>query len=545
MKAKKLIEQWEDFKIDFPRHLILIQCGVFYETYSADADFLSEISGNKSYDRGKLRVCGFPISALKLNVTRIEDLGYSVVVVNEMEWDGDKKIRGVSYVSGNKQISSEIQEPKREPKSSFPKKKSKKIQLSIDLAINLKQSKRVKIALIQIGYMFNAFEEDAKILSETIGLKSFDKFGFLTVGFPVNSSEIYFRKILDNQLSFLTIVETGKNRTGSIRELDRVFVISNENEKAKSLEDSKRVFKPIDKTSLKSIALSHASNGFYVIPLIENDKRPLISDWQKRATTNTLQINAWWDDNPKANIGIVCQVSNLIIIDLDIAKGEDPPIKWSGLQVKNGEDVFMSICKKHNDLSAFDTYTVITPSGGKHLYFYDQNEPIKQGSEVNGWWRVDTRSRGGYIVAEGSQIFDSNSKQPRSYSSINASQEILILPDWLRKELTPDLSKSVFSKSFSRLNSKAINPNSNFTPNKAEEILIRRCDLIKNTKKGTRHQDLLKHSCFIGKIIASGSLDELQAKNRLLDAALDSGLDKSDSISAIKSGIEYGKKFTN
>ena len=56
---------------------------------------------------------------------------------------------------------------------------------------------------------------------------------------------------------------------------------------------------------------------------------------------------------------------------------------------------------------------------------------------------------------------------------------------------------------------------------------------------------LLKHSCFIGKIIASGSLDELQAKNRLLDAALDSGLDKSESISAIKSGIEYGKKFTN
>ena len=201
MNLLGLFSQWEEFKVDFPRHLILIQCGIFYETYSADADFLSEISGYKSFDRGKLRVCGFPISALKQNVTIIEDLGYSVVVVNEMEWDGERKIRGISYVSGNKQISSEIQEPKREPKSSFPKKKSKKIQLSIDSASNLKQSKRVKIALIQIGYMFNAFEEDAKILSETIGLKSFDKFGFLTVGFPVNSSEIYFRKILDNQLN--------------------------------------------------------------------------------------------------------------------------------------------------------------------------------------------------------------------------------------------------------------------------------------------------------------------------------------------------------
>ena len=132
MNLLGLFSQWEEFKVDFPRHLILIQCGIFYETYSADADFLSEISGYKSFDRGKLIVCGFPISALKQNVTRIEDLGYSVVVVNEMEWDGERKIRGISYVSGNKQISSEIQEPKREPKSSFPKKKSKKIQLSID-----------------------------------------------------------------------------------------------------------------------------------------------------------------------------------------------------------------------------------------------------------------------------------------------------------------------------------------------------------------------------------------------------------------------------
>jgi hypothetical protein len=33
---------------------------------------------------------------------------------------------------------------------------------------------------------------------------------------------------------------------------------------------------------LKAAALAHAKNGFYVIPLVENSKKPLISDWQNR-----------------------------------------------------------------------------------------------------------------------------------------------------------------------------------------------------------------------------------------------------------------------
>jgi DNA mismatch repair ATPase MutS len=53
MKAKSLLDQWVDLKEDFPRHIVLIQCGVFYETYQEDAEFLSEISNIKTYLRNK------------------------------------------------------------------------------------------------------------------------------------------------------------------------------------------------------------------------------------------------------------------------------------------------------------------------------------------------------------------------------------------------------------------------------------------------------------------------------------------------------------
>ena len=84
MKAKSLLDQWVDLKEDFPRHIVLIQCGVFYETYQEDAEFLSEILNIKTFLRGPSNVAGFPIKAIHKYQTNIEGLGYAVVVVDEI-----------------------------------------------------------------------------------------------------------------------------------------------------------------------------------------------------------------------------------------------------------------------------------------------------------------------------------------------------------------------------------------------------------------------------------------------------------------------------
>jgi DNA mismatch repair ATPase MutS len=65
MKAKSLLHQWIDLKEDFPRHIVLIQCGVFYETYQDDAELLSDILNIKTFLRGTSNVAGFPIKAIQ------------------------------------------------------------------------------------------------------------------------------------------------------------------------------------------------------------------------------------------------------------------------------------------------------------------------------------------------------------------------------------------------------------------------------------------------------------------------------------------------
>lgn len=544
MKAKSLLDQWVDLKEDFPRHIVLIQCGVFYETYQEDAEFLSEILNIKTFLRGQSNVAGFPIKAIQKYQTNIEGLGYAVVVVDEIAWDGKSKIRGINYVTGKANIAQAVQERKREILASQPKKAASKTLETLGMSKSLKAQYKVDVALTQIGHMFNAFDDDAKILSERIGLKSFEKYGFLTVGFPVNAKETYFRKIKEAQLSFITILEIGKDSTGSIRKFGEVFQKERTGNSVKDLKALARLIKPIDENSLKAAALAHAKNGFYVIPLVENSKRPLISDWQNRATTNSLQIDSWWTEHPNANIGIACEVSNLIVIDLDTSKGAVPPSSWKEFGVKNGEDVFREICKKAGDAQLFETYSVKTPSGGKHLYFYDQNIAIKQGTEVNGWWRVDTRSKGGYIVAEGSRLINSANGVTDHYRSIGNHSVVLNFPTWLRDELSSKpIRESVMASPSNSTSSVSSDPK--FSLEFAEQVLSERCTLIRNTPEGRRNQSLIKHATYIGKIIGMGSLDERKASESLLEAATLSGLTKFESVNAIKAGIKYGKNLVN
>ena len=542
MKAKSLLDQWVDLKEDFPRHVVLIQCGVFYETYQEDAEFLSEILNIKTFLRGPSNVAGFPIKAIQKYQTIIEGLGYAVVIVDEIAWDGKSKSRGINYVTGKANIAQDVQEHKREISASQPKKAASKTLETLGMSKSLKAQYKVDIALTQIGHMFNAFDDDAKILSERIGLKSFEKYGFLTVGFPVNAKETYFRKIKEAQLSFITILEIGKDSCGSIREFGQIFQKVRAGHSVNDSQSLARLIKPIDQNSLKASALAHAKNGFYVIPLVENSKRPLISDWQNRATTNPLQIDSWWTEHPNANIGIACEVSNLIVIDLDTSKGAVPPSSWNELGVKNGEDVFREICKKAGDAQLFETYSVKTPSGGKHLYFYDQNIAIKQGTEVNGWWRVDTRSKGGYIVAEGSRLINSANGVTDQYRSIGNNSVVLNFPTWLRDELSSKpIGERVIASSSNSASSVLSNPK--FSLEFAEQVLAERCTLIRNTPEGSRNQSLIKHATYIGKIIGMGSLDERKSSESLLEAAMASGLTKFESVKQINAGIKYGKNL--
>jgi hypothetical protein len=144
-------------------------------------------------------------------------------------------------------------------------------------------------------------------------------------------------------------------------------------------------------------ALSLAEKGFYVFPLQANSKLPAIDDFPNQATKDPERIRQWWHDPildlvQPYNIGISTTKYNgsqaLVVVDVDNKgnkKGTDQLIK---LELDGYEFV--------------ETATQVTPTGGLHL-IYRTKKPVKQGQSVLAPG-LDIRSKGGYIVAEGSVI---------------------------------------------------------------------------------------------------------------------------------------------
>ena len=135
--------------------------------------------------------------------------------------------------------------------------------------------------------------------------------------------------------------------------------------------------KKVAKTNTKKItplagALMALSARRSVIP-VGQDKIPLVS-WKKyqEVLPTKAQIESWWKEYPKANLGIVTgKISNLTVVD-----------------VENGGDI-----KKFPR-----TLTVQTGGGGWHLYY--KYYPIQNKTRI--FPLTDVRGDGGYVVAPGS-----------------------------------------------------------------------------------------------------------------------------------------------
>ncbi len=163
-------------------------------------------------------------------------------------------------------------------------------------------------------------------------------------------------------------------------------------------------------------ALELASKGFHVFPIKGNAKAPpLILGFPDQATRDEATIRGWWEQWPSANIGIstsrFADNEALVVVDVDNKDG------------KNGSEEILSLELEGKTFPK--TFTQTTPTGGYHLV-YKAAAMAKQGSGVLAS-AIDIRSRGGYIVAAGSRIQDSEYRHDNFVVS-NA-------PDWLIERL--------------------------------------------------------------------------------------------------------------
>jgi len=146
-------------------------------------------------------------------------------------------------------------------------------------------------------------------------------------------------------------------------------------------------------------ALNFAQRGIKIVPFGQN-KRPLFNEWPDRATCDPEVIKMWWEKAFPCSL-IVAPTGHkngFFVFDVD---GDEGLKSLARLEKENGEFE--------------NSYAVLTPSGGLHLYFLMPEGRIVKNSASLIAPNIDIRGDGGGIILPG---------------SIRTDGEYKIIKDW-------------------------------------------------------------------------------------------------------------------
>ncbi len=160
-------------------------------------------------------------------------------------------------------------------------------------------------------------------------------------------------------------------------------------------------------SKLLNAALVYADMGYAVFPCRPGTKIPATDNGYKDATTDPEQLEKWWAETPRANIGMPTE--GMLVVDKD---GSHNP--W----LKNDPDLAMDLV---------GCPTQITPREGNHLIFADPEKKFRNTTSRLAP-NVDTRASGGYILVAPSIV---NSKPYRWVVELCALEELSSPPQWL------------------------------------------------------------------------------------------------------------------
>jgi hypothetical protein len=133
--------------------------------------------------------------------------------------------------------------------------------------------------------------------------------------------------------------------------------------------------------------------------------RPRRSSAGRSATTDRQRITRFFTAHPDHNAGIVCGPSGLLVIDCDTPKNPgNEPADWAA--GRDGWSVLAAMAAGRGGLP--ETWTVATPSGGRHLYLRAP-APGPGGRALGNAGKtlgpmLDTRGAGGQVLAPGSRL---------------------------------------------------------------------------------------------------------------------------------------------
>jgi len=168
------------------------------------------------------------------------------------------------------------------------------------------------------------------------------------------------------------------------------------------------------KVMLLESALSYVNSGWYIFPVLPRGKRPLTSHGFKDASNDPDVIQNWWSRWPNANIGIACEASGIVVIDID---NKDNGLEnWQDLRDEFNIDV--------------STVTSLTGGGGVHL-FYAPPKDFEIGRHIGEIATgIDICGKGGYVILPPS-IHVSGNQYDWELSSEPENCELLPFPEQL------------------------------------------------------------------------------------------------------------------
>jgi hypothetical protein len=279
--------------------------------------------------------------------------------------------------------------------------------------------------------------------------------------------------------------------------------------------------------TLLETALAYASDALPVLPLFEPiegacacrrtdcgspAKHPRTLHGLDDATLGRSEIREWWRRWPESNIGVRTGTpGGLVVVDLD-----GPAARTALAELAAGRPV--------------EGLTVRTGRGWQRWYRAPGGAQIPNSAGALGRG-IDVRGHRGYAVAPPSLHVTG-----RRYRFTGG--HLGHPPTWLVTLMVRQ--RAAASTSAPGL---VVPPLAEELPHRfGAAVLARRCNAVRMAPEGERNYALLRASTTCGGYIATGAIDEHDARTALRAAAFEIGLPERESLRTIASGFERGRQ---
>lgn len=281
--------------------------------------------------------------------------------------------------------------------------------------------------------------------------------------------------------------------------------------------------------SARGDAAYAAKRGWRVFPLRPGDKRPLVAEWEQRASADPAYVAEHW---PKQSVGygVACGPSGLVVVDLDVPKqGQEPPAEWALPGVTEGSDVLAVLAERAGVGLDLTTQVANTPSGGQHWYYRAPDDfPVRNSAGALGWL-VDVRAQGGYVVGPGSVVGG------RTYEVV-VDADPQQLPAWLAELLRPAAAASR-PRPGPVL---AMPPDGTSRGVRYSHAVLRgELEAVLLAAQGTRNSTLNRAAHAVARKCV-GMADPAAVERALVDAGVAVGLPEREAVATVRSGLRAG-----